>query len=818
MHKKFNVILSTIALFSISTMTFAADLTASNNVEATPSVMTTPSASAPAAPSAPSAAASITEVYANGSPIIIIADENNNATSIYKDSNGNGIVDTGETVIPGGWQKDFSAATIYGGSLNSDVSQSLITMIGGEVGAIYGGGNAQDGPATVNGATIIDISGGTVLGEVNGGNAGDANTEVNTNPISINVAGYAENPNGYNTENSKVFNTATNSEQNGAIKIGNSGKGINLASFTSHTFNIVDANDSQATAPPTSTAPTSPGSIALKTNATVSVEPTSTAPTAITTTGNNVIATITPTAAMNITFTTAPETVASSTGGNSSYVINGGVITVAPASTTGTATVATIATSNGTTSISGGQAVITGDQTLSNSSTVVTVSGNTTASTSMTTAPAASSATTPYFNITAEGGTINTSGASTVTLPADGSVTVSGSGVLTFVGVSPTLAGNTIAIPAPTGAATITFTGFDNGATETVAVKNGVANITGEPASVNPPPSSYEYPTNIASINKLTTTTEPVGIETGKTETLSSTITNTTSGATETTPTTEEVANGQLPAGSLIYVELPSENEAAGTIIATNGTENDVPDIKIVNSPGAALYSKNSADGKGTDIVLGAATNPFSDISPSSSYYSNIISVNNQGIMIGEKQPNGSVLFEPTADLTRAEVAEIIWKMTGQPTPSSPNSAANINTVYSDVPVPYWFDEPVAWVTDAGISFGYVGTGVFAPNEAILQYQLASVLYNYVEYLGKQKMPLAGDTKVVADPATQAETISDPTAAGVVEAMQAYDWAVQNGLLGTTLVPADAGATIPREQMAAIITEFQDKVNDLVAK
>jgi len=336
MKKKFRVFLSSIALLSLTTTTFG--------LGDTPTINTNTPETTPTAPPVASTTGAITAVYGNGTPLIILADSDNSTTSIYKDINGNGIVDAGETAVTGALQKDLSNATIYGGSLNESVSQSLITMIGGTVGSIYGGGNAQDAPATINGPTVINISGGTIVNNINGGNAGTENTTVNTNPISLNVAGFPANENGFNTTIEPVFSTATSSEQNGAIKIGDSSTGIDLASFTTQTFNIVDTDNTSI--PQTDTSGTSatsnPGTISLQTNAATNVTSTTTSPTETTSTGDGITATITPEATVTLTFSGSPTKIPTTAANTTSYVISTGTVTI---SGTGSGTLATVSAS-----------------------------------------------------------------------------------------------------------------------------------------------------------------------------------------------------------------------------------------------------------------------------------------------------------------------------------------------------------------------------------------------------------------------------------------------------------------------------------------
>ncbi|MDD3414612.1 MAG: InlB B-repeat-containing protein [Lachnospiraceae bacterium] len=105
-------------------------------------------------------------IYANGNPITLKAGPTDNwKTLIYLDSapgtpieiagvNGN---------ISDGY--DLSGYSIYGGSNTESVASTSVTMLGGKVSRVYGGG----GYGTVSGNTNVAISGGTILQYVYGG-------------------------------------------------------------------------------------------------------------------------------------------------------------------------------------------------------------------------------------------------------------------------------------------------------------------------------------------------------------------------------------------------------------------------------------------------------------------------------------------------------------------------------------------------------------------------------------------------------------------------------------------------------------------------
>ena len=122
------------------------------------------------------------DIYANGTPIIIEAGTTEGYSKIkyggtYLD------LDPGTEGVQG--EADLSQYNIYGGYYNSNYTgNTMITMTGGTVKTIYGGGYGYYEYSKVTGDTTVIISGGTVKTIYGGGNAEDYTTLTgNTNVI-----------------------------------------------------------------------------------------------------------------------------------------------------------------------------------------------------------------------------------------------------------------------------------------------------------------------------------------------------------------------------------------------------------------------------------------------------------------------------------------------------------------------------------------------------------------------------------------------------------------------------------------------------------
>ena len=79
----------------------------------------------------------------------------------------------------------------------------------------------------------------------------------------------------------------------------------------------------------------------------------------------------------------------------------------------------------------------------------------------------------------------------------------------------------------------------------------------------------------------------------------------------------------------------------------------------------------------------------------------------------------------PNADINRAQMVTMLWRVMGQP---AAGSAAN----FTDVPADAYYAQAVSWAVENGITAG-VGNGRFDPNSTCTRGQIATFLYRYMK-------------------------------------------------------------------------------------
>ena len=181
---------------------------------------------------------------------------------------------------------------------------------------------------------------------------------------------------------------------------------------------------------------------------------------------------------------------------------------------------------------------------------------------------------------------------------------------------------------------------------------------------------------------------------------------------------------------------------------------------------------------------------PFTDVSTSDWFYSDVMFVYENGLFSG----TDSRSFSPNASMTRAMLVTVLYRLEGEPASTGSSS-------FSDVRSGSYYEKAVAWAAANGIVTG-TGSTSFSPDAKVTREQLAAILYRYAQY-----------KKLDTDAGAKLDSFSD---AGNVSgyASEALSWAVSEGLIngasGRLMPKGDA----TRAQVAAILHRFVENVMD----
>jgi len=143
--------------------------------------------------------------------------------------------------------------------------------------------------------------------------------------------------------------------------------------------------------------------------------------------------------------------------------------------------------------------------------------------------------------------------------------------------------------------------------------------------------------------------------------------------------------------------------------------------------------------------------------------------------------------FRPEEAMTRAELAETLWRSAQSPAPEGTGER------FADVPEGAAYEEALLWAREKGYVTG-TSAATFSPSDTLTREQLAAVLWRYA-----------------GEPEADAAALAAFEDAGAVSgwAADAAAWAVQAGLLGgldeKTLGP---GGVVSRAQAAAVAMRY----------
>ena len=208
------------------------------------------------------------------------------------------------------------------------------------------------------------------------------------------------------------------------------------------------------------------------------------------------------------------------------------------------------------------------------------------------------------------------------------------------------------------------------------------------------------------------------------------------------------------PNAGYVISDVLVDNSSVGAV--SRYTFNSVQrahSIQATFAPSAAAQTETPADTAataGTADYLSCAQGSdcpimfYSDIVSNGWYHDGVHYCLDSGLMSGTTTSS----FEPTAKLTRAMLAQIIYNQAGRPSVSGGNS-------FSDVVGGAWYENAVNYAVSTGLMAGYEN-GSFGPNDPITREQLVVVLWRHAgSPASGVSVPLSDffDTRAYADEA-----------------------------------------------------------------
>ena len=222
--------------------------------------------------------------------------------------------------------------------------------------------------------------------------------------------------------------------------------------------------------------------------------------------------------------------------------------------------------------------------------------------------------------------------------------------------------------------------------------------------------------------------------------------------------------------------EVKKEGDYTATFSRTVGTKNY--DFTGLTKKFTVAEAKSFADVENSDWFVGA-----------------VFQAKENGYVNGVK---GTKLFNPDANITRADAVCILYNMAGGKKVEDMDKAEKLawtsKVTFSDVDVDQYFGVAMGWADSLDIANG--SNGQFRPYDTITREEFAALLSNYAKATGDYE---AVDADEVLGSAT------DYTA----WAKEVVAWAKTNGVMGNNGAAINGTGVITRAEVAAMAVNYQ---------
>ena len=184
----------------------------------------------------------------------------------------------------------------------------------------------------------------------------------------------------------------------------------------------------------------------------------------------------------------------------------------------------------------------------------------------------------------------------------------------------------------------------------------------------------------------------------------------------------------------------------------------------------------------------------FSDVKAGAWYETGVQFVYDQGYMSGS---NG--LFNPTSDITRAQIVTTLYRLAGEPAVTDRAAVSD----FSDIAEGKYYTDAVCWAYSTGVATG--NDGKFNPTGKLTRQQMAAFFFRFAELMGKDTLE-RGDISSMINADQVSGYAKDPV-----------EWAVGSGLISGSEVTDAAGnkaydlnprGNTTRAQVAVILQRF----------
>ena len=190
----------------------------------------------------------------------------------------------------------------------------------------------------------------------------------------------------------------------------------------------------------------------------------------------------------------------------------------------------------------------------------------------------------------------------------------------------------------------------------------------------------------------------------------------------------------------------------------------------------------------------------FNDVKPGDWYFDVVWKASREKIMNGYAHPGKNKIFGALDNITRADVACVLFNMAGGQMNESADWYSPIIgwKSFEDVDGTQYYGKAIAWAKKTGVVNGYTD-GTFRPEESITREELAAMLANYAKVIDQKDVTPEDAEGTLADFGDGSEVSGWAT--------DVVAWAVENGVMGNGgyIAPTD---DITRAEVAAMAVNY----------
>ena len=185
-------------------------------------------------------------------------------------------------------------------------------------------------------------------------------------------------------------------------------------------------------------------------------------------------------------------------------------------------------------------------------------------------------------------------------------------------------------------------------------------------------------------------------------------------------------------------VEYTADDKGQVVLSAESAAKETVSlQVEKIAEGGAPLLARLAPDYT-LDLTAAETVLPFSDVAEGKWYTESVLQMSELGAVTGF--PDGT--FQPDGIVTRAQVANVLFKLSG-------GIPVNYLMTFSDVNQEAWYAEGIRWAAAEGVVTG--ADGKFNPNAPVTRQDLAVMLVRYQTKVLEKELPQTGEAPAFAD-------------------------------------------------------------------